>query len=346
MVEYGNVILCHGIGKIGGIETFFYELARKYKDYDITIAYAYGDEKQLRRLKKYVRCIRLTKKIKCKKCFLMYSVSTEMVEAEEYIQLIHADYKTQNLPVNSDSKISKYYGVSKWVADAYKELLENLGIKKDVEVCYNPIQIDKPRKILRLISATRLSKEKGLQRMRILATRLTEANIPFIWTVFTDSFERIDNSNVIYMSPRLDIRDYIADNDYLVQLSDTEACPYSILESLSLKVPVIVTPIPSLKELGVNDTNSYTIDFDMKDIPVEDIYNKIPKFDYTPPKDIWDELLVHDKRTYDPTDLVEVITLRTYEYNGAWSMANQKRLINREEANELIKLGYVKEVDT
>ena len=52
MVEYGNVILCHGIGKIGGIETFFYELARKYKDYDITIVYAYGDEKQLRRLKK------------------------------------------------------------------------------------------------------------------------------------------------------------------------------------------------------------------------------------------------------------------------------------------------------
>lgn len=346
MVEYGNVILCHGIGKIGGIETFFYELARKYGDYDITIAYSYGDEKQLRRLKKYVRCIRLTEKIKCKKCFLMYSVSTEMVEAEEYIQLIHADYKTQNLPVNSDSKISKYYGVSKWVADAYKELLENLGIKKDVEVCYNPIQIDKPRKILRLISATRLSKEKGLQRMRTLATRLTEANIPFIWTVFTDSFERIDNSNVIYMSPRLDIRDYIADNDYLVQLSDTEACPYSILESLSLKVPVIVTPIPSLKELGVNDTNSYTIDFDMKDIPVEDIYNKIPEFDYTPPKDIWDELLVHDKRTYDPTDLVEVITLRTYEHNGAWSMANQKKLINREEANELIKLGYVKELDT
>lgn len=41
MVEYGNVILCHGIGKIGGIETFFYELARKYGDYDITIAYAY-----------------------------------------------------------------------------------------------------------------------------------------------------------------------------------------------------------------------------------------------------------------------------------------------------------------
>lgn len=345
MVEYGNVILCHGIGKIGGIETFFYELARKYGDYDITIAYAYGDEKQLRRLKKYVRCIRLTKKIKCKRCFLMYSVSTEMVEAEEYIQLIHANYKIQNLPVNTDSKISKYYGVSKWVANAYKELLENLGIKKDVEVCYNPIQIDKPRKVLRLISATRLSKEKGLQRMRTLATRLTEENIPFIWTVFTDSFERIDNSNVIYMSPRLDIRDYIADNDYLVQLSDTEACPYSILESLSLKVPVIVTPIPSLKELGVNDTNSYTIDFDMKDIPVEDIYNKIPKFDYTPPKDKWDEILVHDKRTYDPTDLVEVITLRTYEYNGAWSMANQKKLINREEANELIKLGYVKELD-
>jgi glycosyltransferase involved in cell wall biosynthesis len=46
------------------------------------------------------------------------------------------------------------------------------------------------------------------------------------------------------MTPRLDIRDYIADADYLVQLSDTEAWSYSVLESLSLGTPVITTPIP------------------------------------------------------------------------------------------------------
>ena len=66
-----NVLLCNSIGKIGGIETFFYELAKKYHKLDIAIVYISADTNQLRRLSKYVRCIRLTKKIKCKKCFMI-----------------------------------------------------------------------------------------------------------------------------------------------------------------------------------------------------------------------------------------------------------------------------------
>lgn len=345
MVEYSNVLVCHGIGKIGGIETFFYELAKKYHNYDITIAYAYADEKQLRRLKQYVRCIRLTEKIKCKKCFLMYSVSTEMVEAEEYIQLIHANYKVQNLPINTNPKISKYYGVSNWVAKDYEWLLKEHGVEKEVEVCYNPITIEKPKRVLRLISATRLTKEKGLMRMKQLGDKLNESGYPYIWLVFTDSTERLDNPNIIYMTSRLDIRDYIADSDYLVQLSDTEGCPYSILESLSLSVPTITTPIPCLYELGI-EGNGYILPFDMSNIPIDDIYNKIPKVKYTPPKDRWNELLDQTPNTYDPNDLVEVISLKTYEYNGAWSIVNQRKLINREEANILIERGLVKEYDT
>ena len=44
--------------------------------------------------------------------------------------------------------------------------------------------------------------------------------IPYIWTIFTNDKEVINHPNVCYMSPRLDISDYIADADYLVQLSD------------------------------------------------------------------------------------------------------------------------------
>lgn len=345
MVEYSNVLVCHGIGKIGGIETFFYELAKKYHNYDITIAYAYADEKQLRRLSQYVRCIRLTEKIKCKKCFLMYSVSTDLVEADEYIQLIHANYKVQNLPINTNPKIDKYYGVSNWVAKDYEWLLKEHGVEKKVEVCYNPITIEKPKKVLRLISATRLTKEKGLNRIRQLGDKLNESGYPYIWTIFTDSTERLDNPNIIYMTPRLDVRNYIADSDYLVLVSDTEGCPYNILEAWSLGVPTITTPVESIIELGAkNGETGYIVPFDMSDIPIDDIYNKIPKVKYTPPKDKWDELLDHTPNTYDPNDLVEVIALKTYEYNGMWSMANQKKLINREEAKILIEKGYVKEV--
>jgi hypothetical protein len=43
------------------------------------------------------------------------------------------------------------------------------------------------------------------------------------------------------MQPELNIRNYIADADYTVQLSDTEAYCYTMIESLLLKTPVIVT---------------------------------------------------------------------------------------------------------
>lgn len=334
MVEYTNVILCNGIGQIGGIETFFYELGKKYGKYDITLVYNYADNNQLKRIGKYIRCVRLTKKIKCKKCFLMYNVAIDMVEAEEYIQLIHANYKVQNMLVNTNPKITRYYGVSEWVAKDYEELLRKEGILKEVGVCYNPITIEKPRKILKLISPTRLTKEKGKERMEILGRKLHEANIPYLWLVFTNDFEKIDIPNIVYMKPTLDIRDYIAESDYLVQLSDTEGCPYSLIEANCLGVPCIYTPIPSVIEIGIQ---GYMLPFDMKDIPTNDIYNKIPKVNYEPPKDIWNKLLIHKPSTYNPNDIVEVISKKTFEENGKWTMANQVMVVNREEAERLIK---------
>ena len=339
MVEYTNVLLCNGIGQIGGIETFFYELGRKYGKYDITLVYNYADNEQLKRIGKYIRCKRLTEKIKCKKCFLMYSVSIDMVEAEEYIQLIHANYKVQNMVVNTDRRITSYYGVSNWVAKDYEELLRKNGVLKEVGVCYNPITIDKPRKILKLISPTRLTQEKGKGRMEILARRLHEANIPYVWLVFTNDFNKIDIPNIVYMKPTLDIRDYIAESDYLVQLSDTEGCPYSLIEANCLGVPCIYTPIPSVLEIGIQ---GYMVPFDMKDIPLDSIYNDIPKVDYKPPKDIWDKLLVHTPSNYDPNDIVQVIALRTFEDNGKWTLANQVMIVHREEAERLIEKGMVK----
>lgn len=180
MVEYANVFLCNGIGKIGGIETYFYEIAKKYGHLDITIVYQAADQNQLRRLQKYVRCVRLTQPIKCKKCFMMYKVPIDMIIADEYIQIIHANYKVQNYVPNIDKKVTSYYGVSKWVAKDYEELLRKSGVMKNVGVCYNPITIEKPKRVLKLISATRLTKEKGKERMIKLANLLVENEIPFI----------------------------------------------------------------------------------------------------------------------------------------------------------------------
>ena len=51
-----NVFYFDQINSIGGIETFFYQLGKKYgKDYDITLFYRTGDAKQVQRLSQYIR---------------------------------------------------------------------------------------------------------------------------------------------------------------------------------------------------------------------------------------------------------------------------------------------------
>lgn len=331
---YSNVFYIPHFNVIGGIETYIYELAKKYSKYDITVVYSYGDYKQIARLTKYVRVIKNNgEKIKCKRLFIMYKSNLDLFDADYIIQITHADYKAQNLTPNKDPRINEHYAVSKAVAKSYEEIS---GL--ETKVCYNPLTIDKPKKVLKLISATRLTKEKGKDRMIKLANILTNNNIPFLWLIFTNDKQAIDNPNVIYMNPRLDIRDFIAGSDYLVQLSDTEAWSYSVLESLSLGTPVITTPIPCFEEMGIeNGKNGYILPFNMKDIPIQDIYENIPIFNFKAPKDIYDKLLIKEPSTYDPNikinatcikgytdlednckykknDIIKDITLQRYEY--------------------------------
>ena len=313
-MKYANVFYIPHFNIIGGIETYCYELAKKYHDKDITFVYSNttSDIKQLSRIRKYCRVIYqpfdAKEPIKCEKLFVMYRCKIELFEPDEVVQVIHADYEAQNLKPNLDERIKEHYAVSKVVADSYNRLCG-----ADVKVCYNPLTIDKPKKILHLVSATRLTKEKGKDRMIKLANALDNARIPYEWKVFTNDVLPIPNKNVIYMKPRLDIIDYIADADYLVQLSDTEAFSYSVLESLCVGTPVIITDIPSFKEMGIkNGENGYVLGFDMKEIPIDDIYNKIPTFTFKKPKDIYDKLLIDKPTTYEPSKLIKVICKKSY----------------------------------
>ena len=350
-MKYSNVFYVSHFNVIGGIETFIYELVKKYSKEDITIVYSAetSDRKQLKRIRKYARVIRqpynAREKIKCNKLFTMYVSNIDLFEADEVIQLVHADYKRQKLRPNKDKRINEYYAVSKEAAKSYEYL-----INKKVGVCYNPIKIEKPKKVLKLISATRLTKEKGLDRMKYLTYLLDQAGVPYMWLVFTNQKDAIKNPNVIYMEPRLDIRDYIAEADYLVQLSDVESMCYSVCESLELKTPVIVTPCPVFKELGIkNKEHGYIVPFDMSNISIEEIYNNIPKkFSFKTPSDIYDKLLVKGKKTYKPSKLVTATCIKPY-YDMEFNMHIQKgnklpEMIFEDRAEELKEKGLIEYV--
>ena len=183
------------------------------------------------------------------------------------------------------------------------------------EVCYNPLVIRKPEKILHLISATRLTREKGRDRIERLAQIFHAHRIPFIWTIYTDNDKVIRDPDIIFRPAKMDITSYIADSDYLVQLSDGEAYCYSVVEALCLGVPVIVTPCPVFNEIGVeNGKNGYILDFDLQKVPVEDIYKNIPKFTYTSLDDHWNDILAPGESTYknELADKFLMVAVRRY----------------------------------
>ena len=119
------------------------------------------------------------------------------------------------------------------------------------------------------------------------------------------------------MEPQLNIRDYIAKADYTVQLRDTEAYCYTMIESLLLNVPVIVTPWACLKELNITNDYGFILPFDMTNIPVDEIYNKKFNFKYNLKPDNWNQILELSKSTYkeELNSIYTVEALSAYQNN-------------------------------
>jgi hypothetical protein len=181
-----------------------------------------------------------------------------------------------------------YYGIDKIIEKDYIKSLEKLKIayynthsKSYKRFCYTYIY--KVRK------------------------KLNEKGIPFLWLYFSNRDVAGAPKNMIRMQPTSNVIDYIAKATYLVQLSDHEAFCYSIVEALTMGVPVITTPISVLPEIGVQDgQNAHVVPFNM-DFDVE-ILLDVPKFEYSydnkPIIKAWRKELGNTtpKKDYTPSD--------------------------------------------
>lgn len=222
-----TIIYLSNLNTIGGTEQWAYEIAKKYSDdYDIELLYRTADSKQLERLRKLIRCKQYNnEEINCDTLITAYDHNIfDKSNAKENILTIHANYEYEKIKMTIHPKVTKIYAVSEMAKKAFinthKDQLDKL--KLDVEVLYNPLTLEPQQRVLRLISATRLSWQKGLEQMKMIANKLNEKGYKFIWHVYTNekNIENIDN--FILMKARLDIEPFIKDADYLVQVSETE----------------------------------------------------------------------------------------------------------------------------
>ena len=348
---YGNIFYQSYFSGIGGVETFLYELARltEKTGRDLTIIYGGGDRQQIERIRKHCRILswaEVQKPVKCKKAFFNYGIEhINEIDAEEYIQIVHADFKDpslKNYPPTKHKKITKRYAVSENNAKSWYELTgEKIG------VLYNPINIDEEPRVMTLISAQRLTSEKGGKRLEKMIQALDRAKIPYVWHIFSNMRLDIESPNLMYHEPTLDVRKWLKYADYMVLLSDTEGYPYTAYESLCLGTPIIITKLPILPELGCDKTNSIVLDFDMNNLDVNEIYSKAGtfKFTYKPKPDKWSELLPGKRTyTYEPPKSVRILVLATYFdiVLNRWVSKNEQYETTLDRANIIVSNGYAR----
>jgi glycosyltransferase involved in cell wall biosynthesis len=362
------IIYQSNIIKIGGVETFTYNMCKNLANlYDVELLYKQCDIKQLKRLRQYVKCevYDPNKEYKCDICILASSWGgyPETVEAKEYIQMIHANYKEANKTFNYKykpfSKTTKHLAVSKIARDVFKEMY---GYECDL--MYNLLdEIKETKPILKLVSATRLSSEKGYNRMVKLANELKKNNIKFRWLIFTDlkqyNIKPIQMEEIIYMQPRYDLFDYIKEANYGVQLSDTEGYSYFVNECLQYGTPTITTNFDSVYESVEDGVSGYILPFELFesgtkeewDKYLDKIVNKIPKdFKYEPKTKIEDWIKIigkpskKEKYVYEEKGTeVEVIIPCYYSIEEKQCEKGDYLVIEDEDRlKDLINRGYVK----
>ena len=290
------------------------------KDFDITVLYRDGDAAMMKHIAEVARVIRYRPgdKIVCDVFIFGYGWEKDLfdnLEAKEIIQTFHADYVCRHLNPCNNGRITKRFGVADNTTNGIRE---HHPWAADIVTMYNPYTVKKPRKVLNLISATRLTAEKGYKRMVQLADALDAADIPFHWDIYTDASNTVTlfNKSVSILPQRLDILDFIAKADYLVQLSDTEGYSYSIVEALSVGTPVICTEFPVAEEQGiVNGKTGFILLFDMSNIPLKEIYKGVKPFKVAPRESHYEEVLSPGKSEFsiNEPDKYTVKCIRTYQ---------------------------------
>ena len=238
-----------------------------------------------------------------------------------------------HLPPDRD----EYVFVSKHAMDTYKA---------SGKVIHNIVTVGEFRKPLLLVSATRMTYEKGLKRYERMAELLREEGIPFTWLMFTNS--EVDIEGVIQMEPTLDIYGYINKADFVVQLSDEESFCYTAVEADAIGTPVITTPLPVLKELKLDF--AIEIPFDFKELPriMTEQSKGYCLYDNTEAVKKWRKLLgnTKPKKDYVPEEDFEVeVKVITSFYDlqeKKQREQGEKFTTNPHRAEQLRELGLVK----
>ena len=302
MIEHDNIIFMPTISELGGIETWVYEMVKKYKDLDIAVVSKQCDENQAKRIRKYCRLyIHNNERIKCKVALINYdqSIINYIEDGADIYQVIHADYS--NIEVykgrhpQAHPRIKAFIAITKFLQENMKDMVK----PNDIILSYNPLTVDDDKPLI-FVSATRLHKNKGAGRMQEIINEMDRVGVNYLFFVLTGDRGAVTGKNIIELPPRLDVDKFMSFATYVCLLSDSEACSYTLNEALYRNIPIITTPLPYLEEIGYKDgVNGYTVEFDCSN--VKEVVSKItnvPKFNFKHLEDNYRNIFAKGKSKY------------------------------------------------
>ena len=279
-----TIIYFNTIHTIGGIETWIYTLGKKY---EFSVVYDNADKNQLERLHSVgIETIKnVGQPIECNTLLFMLWDNNANITAKKRYLFIHGIYENIK-EVGDIPEYDEIYAVSKTASDSF---YKTTGIKP--KVIYNPIDIETKQEPLIIGVFSRLSKEKGKDRIIYLINKLIEHKKEFLMLIFTDLPFDYPDSRVVFMKPTLNNIVWMKKCDYILNPSDKEAGSYTLQEALKISKPLIVTKLGILEEFGINESNSKILEMDMSNLDVEDLWN-IPKFKWKEPiSKEWEDIM-------------------------------------------------------
>jgi glycosyltransferase involved in cell wall biosynthesis len=292
------IIYISRYNSIGGVERFVENFCKRMnKHYDITLLFDWAESNSLLlEISEFVNVKKLDHKEKYKCDYFINSTAWgyepyNHIQAKKQIQIIHADFT--HVIANWDFQYKKHKNTTHHicVGELVKKAFEIATPYKCDNIIYNlldnTIKLEnKPKNDkLTLITVSRLSGEKGFDRMLQFAKLLELNKIDYIWNVYGNKNNDYNNAIVNkFKGTKVQFKGVIRNPfpeinkaDYLVQLSDTEGFAYSVYEALQCKTPCIITPFASGNEQIKDGVNGYVIPFNLQNIDLKQIINNIPK---------------------------------------------------------------------
>lgn len=299
----------HHINFIGGVEIAILNLIKKLKEhYHITVAYTYNDSdfEMLNRMSEHAEVLNLNYEslevdtvIYCS----IYCIK-DKIKAKQEFRWVHGCLTDMKCKLPKEN-IKEYISVGK----VCKEQLDSQLIDQESTLIYNELNSDilklsnektqgKKHK-LHLVTVSRISSEKGFERMLKISELLTKNKIDYIWDIVGSGYNQAYEKKIIDLAPKewnftgrlINPFPYIKRADFLLQLSDYEAFGYVLLEALVLGTTVITTDYSSASEM-INETNGHIIKKDLSDFNIN-IFDQKKEFTHEHKTSIeqWQKLL-------------------------------------------------------